>query len=533
VELTVESLLAELGLDLASGHEAASARVRWVHSTELVDPTPWLSGGELLLSTGIQLDKPKAQREFVERLKERGIAALGFGTGFTHERLPAALLAAARKHQFPVFEVPYELPFIAITERAFTHLAGQQFETLRRSMAIQERLERLVLEQGGVAGVLDAHGEELAWHAHVRPLSEHERQAIARAVRDAGTGAAGGVAGAGAGADGTVVGRARGAAPALGGGAPQALEPHLPRWPGRVLALPIVARDRSVPHAWLVGASVKGELGDFERLILRQAVTVVALELMHMRIERDTERRLAGDVLAEALTGRLHPEELQARLAPFGVGEQAAVLAFALRDPDAAAPVLERALHRADAHGLVATRAGLLCAVIDAPGKTDPIAIARRARAELASNTGEVRAAASRPAPTHSLRLSFHEARCALEAVRLQNGAAPEVASHRDLGAFQLLLSLQDDDALLSYCRGVLGPVEAGEGEYGDELLRSLDVFIEHNGHWEKAAAALYCHRHTLRYRIRRVEQLTGRDFSKARDRIEFWLALRGRELSR
>jgi purine catabolism regulator len=299
-----------------------------------------------------------------------------------------------------------------------------------------------------------------------------------------------------------------------------------------VLALPVVARDRAAPHAWLIGASVKGELGDFERLILRQAVTVVALELMHMRIERDTERRLAGDVLAEALTGRLHPEELQARLLPFGVGEQAAVLAFALRDPDAAAPVLERALARADAHGLVATRMGLLCAVIDADG-VDPMEVARRARAELQSHAGEVRASASRAAPTHSLRLSFHEARCALEAVRLQNGNAPEVASYRDLGAFQLLLSLQDDDALISYCRGVLGPIEAGEGDYGDELLRSLDVFIEHNGHWEKAASALYCHRHTLRYRIRRVEQLTGRDFSKARDRIEFWLALRGRELSR
>ena len=117
--------------------------------------------------------------------------------------------------------------------------------------------------------------------------------------------------------------------------------------------------------------------------------------------------------------------------------------------------------------------------------------------------------------------------------MRLQNGGAPEVASYRDLGAFQLLLSLQDDDALISYCRGVLGPVEQGEGDYGEELLRSLDVFIEHNGHWEKAASALFCHRHTLRYRIRRVEQLTGRDFSSARDRIEFWLALRGRELAR
>jgi purine catabolism regulator len=182
--------------------------------------------------------------------------------------------------------------------------------------------------------------------------------------------------------------------------------------------------------------------------------------------------------------------------------------------------------------------------VIDADGQgkgdpPNPIELARKLRAELGERFGEVRAAASRPAATHSLRLSFHEARCALEAVRLQNGDAsrggdaPEVASYRDLGAFQLLLSLQDDDALISYCRGVLGPVEQGEGEYGDELLRSLDVFIEHNGHWEKAAGALYCHRHTLRYRIRRVEQLTGRDFSQARDRIEFWLALRGRELAR
>jgi purine catabolism regulator len=135
--------------------------------------------------------------------------------------------------------------------------------------------------------------------------------------------------------------------------------------------------------------------------------------------------------------------------------------------------------------------------------------------------------------PTHQLRRSFHEARCALEAVRLANGSAPDVASYRDLGAFQLLLSLQDDEALASYTRSVLGPVEQDEGEYGDELLRSLDVFIENNGHWERAAQALYCHRHTLRYRIKRVEQLTGRDFSNARDRIEFWLALRARELAR
>ena len=61
--------------------------------------------------------------------------------------------------------------------------------------------------------------------------------------------------------------------------------------------------------------------------------------------------------------------------------------------------------------------------------------------------------------------------------------------------------------------------------------LRSLEAYIEHNGNWERAARQLYCHRHTLRYRIRKIEDLTGRDLSRATDRIELWLALRAREL--
>ena len=113
------------------------------------------------------------------------------------------------------------------------------------------------------------------------------------------------------------------------------------------------------------------------------------------------------------------------------------------------------------------------------------------------------------------------------------NGAAAGLATYRDLGSFQLLLSLQDDEALRLFCDSILAPIEEGEGAYGGELMRSLEAFIECNGQWERAARQLYCHRHTLRYRIRRVEELTGRSLDSARDRIDFWLALRGRELIR
>jgi len=143
--LTVRGLASEMGLELATGADGADAPVRWVHISELPDPTPWLSGGELLLTTGIQLDTDERQREFVRLLSGHHLAGLGFGTGFDHETLPAALVDEAAALDFPVFEVPYELPFIALTEKAFARLVNEQYEVLQRGIAIHKRLERLVL----------------------------------------------------------------------------------------------------------------------------------------------------------------------------------------------------------------------------------------------------------------------------------------------------------------------------------------------------------------------------------------------------
>jgi purine catabolism regulator len=521
--LTVRGLVAEMGLDLAAGEDGADAPVRWVHISELPDPTPWLSGGELLLTTGIQLGSEKRQREFIKLLAGHHLAGLGFGTGFDHESLPEALLAEADKRSFPVFEVPYDMPFIALTEKAFTRLVNEQYEVLQRGIAIHKRLERLVLEErgldavvralsaatGGAVWVLSARGEPIAAKLFRRQAPEDALEQVREEVVRRGD-----VAGADEVAE---------------------FAPDHPEIAGRSLVLPVAIRGRGAPQAWLVAARDAGGLGDFERLILQQAVTVVALELMRQRAMRDTERRLAGDVLAEALTERVSETELAVRLRPFGVGATAAVLVFARQEPGAGMPRaegdLDRFLADAGVGALVASREGLLCAVVDVRDGLDPVALAARAREALEAEHGKVRAAASRPAPVGSLRRSFHEARCALEASSLANGHSPPVASYRDLGAFQLLLSLQDDEALRLYCDSVLGPLEDASGEYGDELIRSLEAFIEQNGQWEKAARELYCHRHTLRYRIRRVEQLTGRDLSSARDRIEFWLALRAREL--
>jgi len=515
--LTVQSLLEEFGLDLAVGADSAETPVRWIQISELEDPTPWLSGGELMLTTGVPLDSPAKQRSYIRLLAEHNLAGLGLGVGFSHKKLPKALLDEARKRDFPLFEVPYAVPFIAIAEKAFARLADGQYAVLQRGIAVQGRLERLVLEErgleeivatissaiGGAAAILNGRGEWIAGRDFRRQLSADAVAAI-RAEALANN------------ADG------------------HSFVPTHASIAGRALAHPVISPGGGPPQAWLVMVRDSGGLGDFERLILQQAVTVVALERMCRRVARETERRLAGDILAGALGGRLEPSELRRRLEPFGIGEEAAVLVFDLDDPSAAEPALERALAADACPAVVALHAcgnrELLCAVVEAADR-DPVDLASEARRALVKERGTVRAAASRPAPPEELRHSFHEARCALEATALANGSEPEVASWRDLGAFTLLLSIQDDEALALYCDSVLGPIEAGDREYGGELLRSLEAFIENNGQWERAARQVYCHRHTLRYRMRKIEELSGRDLSRARDRIEFWLALRAREL--
>ena len=212
--------------------------------------------------------------------------------------MPPALLAAAAAREFPVFEIPYELPFIAVTEAAFTQLVNEQYAVLRRALAAHERLERVVLSERGLDALAgDAVDPDRRGRARVRrpgrPLVQREfRRAL----------------------EGDAVTQlqaellqrrlqARAFLPSHGDLA------------DRSLALPVAADGggseparnggERVPEAWLVAIKDSGPLSDFDRLTLHQAVTIVALELLRGRVAGDTERRLAGDVLAALAQGEL------------------------------------------------------------------------------------------------------------------------------------------------------------------------------------------------------------------------------------
>ena len=99
--ITVQDILEipDLNLRLLAGAKSTSNPVRWVHITEVPDPTKWLKGGELLLTTGYGFVGPEEQQvASLQRLIDHNISGLGFGTGFSFDKVPPALVKVAEEY---------------------------------------------------------------------------------------------------------------------------------------------------------------------------------------------------------------------------------------------------------------------------------------------------------------------------------------------------------------------------------------------------------------------------------------------------
>ena len=128
------------------------------------------------------------------------------------------------------------------------------------------------------------------------------------------------------------------------------------------------------------------------------------------------------------------------------------------------------------------------------------------------------RVGVGRPAHGRGLGRSLLEARAALDA------GSGEVASYQDLGSLELLLSLPDA-ALEAFVDRVLGPAAANTW-----LVDSLTALLDSGCRWSDAADELGVHRHTLRYRMDRLREQTGRHPDDPEQRMELWLAVKAKQ---
>lgn len=487
--VTVADLLSEEALQLTPTHvPAPEAGVRWVATSELVDPTPYLEGGEVLLTTGLETRGWRSEwRGYVARLADAGVAALGLAVGLTHPRPPAALTKACRDAGLNLFEVPTPTTFVAVSRAAAGLLEAEREGATRQAMEAQRTLTQAALEVD-------------AGPAVVRRLASLVDGAAAVVGRD------------GTPTEGPHGPRAAGLA--LGEVAeevrrirPQGLRvaASLSGAAGTTVIRPLGVRSR--PEEWLA-VLVPGRVGDVHRVAITAAVSLLGLGL-----EQRRERRAADRQLRARAVELLVADDVRTARIVLGASVPAAVRPRLPRDVRV---LRARGPAEAvdDALGLLEDR-GLLGAEVD--GELVVVCGPRRA-AELADEVAArgLRVGVGRARPVEDASASHQTARHALAAA---TPAAP-VRRWDDL-ADGGVVGLLGRDRAAAFARSFLAPL-GGDAD----LLGTLAAFLRHHGSRGGTAAELGVHRNTVRNRIELIESLLGASLDDPRVRVDAWVAL-------
>jgi purine catabolism regulatory family protein/PucR-like helix-turn-helix protein len=493
-----------LGLSVVAGRDALGRHISWVHASELVDPTPYLEPGALLLSVGLWLGPGPAAgrsdgdhvRAYVDRLVRAGVVGLGFGIGLAHDAVPVPLIDAATARRLPLIQVPQRIPFIALSRAVWDALAADRYAEVARTSQAHQDFTRAAVASGA--------------EGLVRRIAER--------------------------LDGWVLlldaaGSVQHAAPA--GAAQQG--PWLARELQRLrdLAHPLsvtlsVDGDQIVVQSLRPGRRTCGFLAvgtahrptTEQRTVLNAAVSLLTLMLAQATALRTAESRLRATIfdlltggeleraarLADGLWGGLPSEPVRLLV----VAGRPSCLADLVEVVDASATTDGERVFVAD----VADRVAIIYSA-DSYLRDRILAVARESDGLTLGESTEAR--------LEDLARAHHEAGQALDAGLSADRRYTSFAEIGASGLFALLKTPQAHAFAESLLRPLIDHDAAGRGD----LIRSLGAWLEHGGQWDAAAAALGVHRHTLKHRMRRVEQLLGRDLRVTSVRMELWASLR------
>lgn len=485
-------------------------RVTGVYTTDLPDPGRYLDGGELVLTSTTWYREPRDADVFVAALASAGAAALVAGSAAVGE-LPGALADACERQGMPLLAVGDDVSYAALTETVLAALAGPVGRSpgaglhrgLVASMAsgagAEGLVEVLARSTGVHCAVLSATGRPTA--GAVPEVSDHH---LGRCLRAA-----------------FAAGAFPSVQPMPGGG-------HLTFLP---VQSPVAHRP---PAGYLAAA---GDHRDWAPGIADAAAEVCALLALE-GVARQERRRIEERLLRESVEllreGRTEPAEGRLRSlgldldAPPAVAHitttgrpyGAELAAVVLDDVYEQIPGCSAPFATADGHLMFVPAAGEL----DGPLSDRLGEAARRLGPFLAHGWAAI--GVSGPATGRDgLRRALDEARQAQRVARLGSGTV-RIAGTEALSSHLMLLAAVPDEVRLMYRERLIGVLERYDAEHRSDLVGTVRAFLDASGSWQRCAEHLHVHVNTLRYRLQRVEQLTGHSLATLHDRVDFVLAL-------
>ncbi len=479
------------------GSPALTVPLAWVHSSDLEDPTPWLSPGGLLLTDGTQFDPHGGGAwadRYVARLAGCGVAALGFATRVVHGEIPARLLDACTRHGLILLEVADRAPFMAIISFAADTSAREQRERLEWSLAAQRGVARAALRPDGLDAVLQELERQLGcwvalFDAAGYRVPSSTRLTIPNAVADEVDAAVHAVL-------------ARGT---RGGVRISTAEADI--------TLQTLGRPAALQGVLAVGTRTR--LNAAEHDLVTSVIALASIALDQSRVIDEARRHLRSGLLQLMLAGAYAVvgqtvEQLGGRLPPAPVrvcstsephrrpGLIAELGIFAERHPDRV---------------FFAEHQEHLVVISHHDDLAEVTAILQRYGAY---------AGGSSPVDWPDLPSALREAQRAAA----RAGADRPFIRFEDLVS-EGMLGLLESAGGPGVAARMLHPLSTRPPAERAALISSAEVWLDHNGAWDPAAKELGIHRHTLRNRIALLERLLALDLTRFGDRAELWAALR------
>jgi len=489
---------------------ALDRTVRRVCTTDLLEPSRYLSGDELVISGLMWRRSPADSEVFVRALTERGVAALAAGDALLGS-VPEDLVAACRRQELPLIGVPTEVAFADVAEHLMNAVSAERGARLSATVGRQRQLlsavaagqsltelaARVSAETGHLCRVLTATGRQVV--AGPTPMNADDVDSVTRAFLTADRL--------------PVVTNGRTDTPHSVFTVGPALENRLTSW--------LVVVEGNSPEWQPETVEAVGELA-----------AIAALDRVRHDEGLRSVRHITEEALAMADAGGSQVE-IGVRLRQAGLEPSAPVVAVVADFPgrpdllDTARIVLDD-LAASFGPPVVATsadRRAIALLPAEDPELTTKI---RTILARLAPGVHRARLSVGISAPSAPGALSgaLEEARHARRLAELRTGAVSIVTSD-EVASYVLLLATVPDDVRRTFATRVLGPVVDYDQRTNAGLLHTLEAFLASSGSWSRAASALHLHVNTVRYRINRIEELTNRDLSHLEDRVDIFLALR------
>ncbi|AKS34611.1 PucR family transcriptional regulator [Mycolicibacterium goodii] len=498
----------ELTLLVAGSPKAVDREVLWLHNTELPDPSPYIRATELVLTNGLWRSTVDSAT-FVDALLRARAAGLIFGLTEQTPDAPGDLVDACACAELPLATVSIAVPFTAITQAAARIQSDARQAALSRLVRRGNALASSIARGGGAEGILGVLRRD-----HDLPLLVVDR--LGRRL-------AGDIGGD---ADVQV------AAEALNRHPPP-LEVELPS--GDTAAVYLVEGAMGEVDAGLFCVRPLPSLRQVERDALEQAARYLSLEVTRQQALQAIESRFSSELLEMVLSGAARARDVAERLRAFGIDPSSALAVYtvvvgdgAVRPPGSTDEIEEFF----NTHSIPA---------VVIPGSQDTVVVFgwHRDMARLVGLAEElvqrltVRFPADRAvigvgdlaADASALREPLIRARETCHVLRRRT-AEPKVGTYADIGTHRMLLGLHDRSVLRRFADDILGSLNQHDEQHGTALVRTLRTFLSNDGHWARTASELYIHVNTLRNRITRISELTGRDVARLEDRVDLFLAL-------